>query len=691
MREGVALRRPVRTPQALPTAEAVLAVDMLGRDFGDDAAGDAAHPLAINAPIGGVINARALPRPRDRDIGEAALLLEALRATFVHRALRREDAILPSGKEDMVELKPFRGVDRHDRNGFGGVVVVAVHDEADMFEERLERFIFLHRADEFGEVLKPACGLDAAVGLEHRGVARFVEDQLGQLGMRQLVGLRLPAAHLGNEIRELAARLRRQLVGFGDARRGVKERRLLDTRKLMDAGERLVAEPALRRVDDPFERQIIGARLDEAEIGERIADFGALIETEPADDPVRHADCDKTILELARLELRAHEDRGAVERHAAALERLQLLADPSRLLGPVPHADDAQLVAGFEVGPQRLAEAARILRDQRRRGGKNLRRRTIILFEADHGRAGEILFEAQDVRNLGAAPRIDRLVVVADAANVLPLLRKQAEPEILAGVGVLIFVDEDIFEAVLILREYVAVGLQDYQHVEQKVAEIAGVERLQPRLIERVEMLALAVGVGFLVGGVEVGRNEPAVFPFVDEAGELARWPAFLVESLGLNQLFEDAQLVVGVEDREIALQADQLGVAAQHLGRDAVEGAEPGHAFDDVADHPPDAFAHFARRLVGEGHCEDFGRPRTARRHDVREARGQRGGLACSRARKHQHRTFGRQHCLALRAVEALQIGRVRRVGRGQVGQGGRGIVHARTIREQRAGCPVR
>jgi hypothetical protein len=50
----------------------------------------------------------------------------------------------------------------------------------------------------------------------------------------------------------------------------------------------------------------------------------------------------------------------------------------------------------------------------------------IILFEADHLGAGEIMLEAQDVLDLRATPRVDRLVVVADAGNVLALLREQA-------------------------------------------------------------------------------------------------------------------------------------------------------------------------------------------------------------------------------------------------------------------------
>jgi hypothetical protein len=109
------------------------------------------------------------------------------------------------------------------------------------------------------------------------------------------------------------------------------------------------------------------------------------------------------------------------------------------------------------LGPERLAEPAAILGDDAGGGGEDVRGGAVILLQPDDLGAGEILFEAQDVGDLGAAPGIDRLVVVADAADVLALLGEQAEPEILGLVGVLIFVDQDIFEALLIELQHVAV------------------------------------------------------------------------------------------------------------------------------------------------------------------------------------------------------------------------------------------
>ena len=122
----------------------------------------------------------------------------------------------------------------------------------------------------------------------------------------------------------------------------ISERQCLRRGRAGGPRHRLVAEAALGHVDDALEGEIVAGLGDHAQIGERIADLGALVEAEAADDAVGHGDRDEAVLELARLELGAHEDRDLVV--AAALPRwpaLDLLADAARLLRPVPYADDA--------------------------------------------------------------------------------------------------------------------------------------------------------------------------------------------------------------------------------------------------------------------------------------------------------------------------------------------------------------
>src|SRR6202030_3680523 len=84
----------------------------------------------------------------------------------------------------------------------------------------------------------------------------------------------------------------------------------------------------------------------------------------------------------------------------------------------IPRAGDGDFFAVDILGAERLAEPAFVMRDQVRGGGEDVAGRTVIALEPDHLRAGKVVFEAQDVVDLRAAPAIDRLVVVADAADV---------------------------------------------------------------------------------------------------------------------------------------------------------------------------------------------------------------------------------------------------------------------------------
>ena len=654
---------------------------MFGGEFGDEAAGDARRPLAIDAAVGGVHDRGRRPRPRDRDIGEAAFLLQTGKATLVERSLRGEYAFLPPDEECLVELQPLGRVDGHDRDLGVARRRLVVHHQTDVFEEIAERFVFLHCAGEFGEVFEAAAGLDSLFGLKCQRVAAFVEHGAGQICVREVAPQISPTRDVADQIAERAARLRGQFVGVENACGGVDERDALGAGEHLYLCDRFVAQPALRHIDDAFEGEVVARLVDEAQIGERIADFGAFVKTETADDAVGHADGDEAVLELARLVLRADEDGDAVEAvgafGSAMLPRLDLVTDAARLLGAVPHADDFDPVALWQISEQGFAKAAAVVGDDPAGGGEDVRGAAVILFEPNDFGTWKVLFKLQDIFDLRAAPAVDRLVVVANAAEVLALLGKQAEPEILAGVRILIFIDHDVAETVLIGFQHVAVRLQDHQHVEQQVAEIAGVECLEPRLIGGVEFRAAPIGEQLAVARANVGGDQSLVLPPVNEARKRARREPLFVEVGGDDELFHHAQLVVGVENGEVRLQADEFGVAAEHLGGNRVESAEPRHPLDRVTDQPTHAFPHFPRGLVSEGDAQDFAGVRFPRVNKMREPRSQRRRLAGARARQHEDRAVGGEHSFTLRRVQAAQIG--------GIGLSGFGQGHRRTIRERR------
>ena len=227
----------------------------------------------------------------------------------------------------------------------------------------------------------------------------------------------------------------------------------------------------------------------------------------------------------------------------------------------------------------------------------------------------------------------------------------------MGDVGILILVDQNVFELGVILGQHIRIGAEHVDRVHQQVAEIAGVEGFEPLLIIIVELAALAIGKGAGVAFGNVLGGQRLVLPAVDHHGKLAGRPALVVETLGLDQLLDEANDVIGIEDGEIALEADQFCMTAQQLDADGVERAEPWHALDRFADQMADALLHLARGLVGEGHGKDLRRIGAAGRQNVGNAGGENTRFAGSGTSQHEHRAFGGFHGAQLFRIEAFKV----------------------------------
>ena len=297
------------------------------------------------------------------------------------------------------------------------------------------------------------------------------------------------------------------------------------------------------------------------------------------------------------------------------------------------------------------------MRDQMPSGRQDLRRRAVILLQPDYHGAREILLEFEDVADLGAAPTIDRLIIVADAADVLVLLGEQAQPKILRDICVLVLIDQQIAEFALPFRQNRRLFQEDGQIMQQQIAEIGGVQHAQPLLIEPVQLRQPATSKIAGLAWIDLIGGEAAILPALDGAQHRARRPALVVDILGLQQLLDQADLVVGVEDGEVGFEPDRLGMAPEDARGERMESAEP-HALDGRTDQPLQPLAHLACRLVGEGHGQDLAGEGLAQGQDMGEARDQRPRLAGAGPGQHQDRPvqgFDRQ---ALRFVEIGEIG---------------------------------
>ena len=239
----------------------------------------------------------------------------------------------------------------------------------------------------------------------------------------------------------------------------------------------------------------------------------------------------------------------------------------------------------------------------------------------------------------------------------LRVLREQAQPQVLGDVGVLVLVDQDVAEPVLVVCQDVRVLAPELEAQQQEIAEIDGVQRREPGLVGGVERAALAEREGCGLAGRHLLGREPAVLPAVDGMGQGAGRPALLVDVLVGDHLLHQPELVVGAEDGEVGFQPDQLGVAAQDLGADGVEGAEPGHALAGRADQRADPVLHLPGGLVGEGHRQDVEGARPTRGDQVGDARGQHPGLAGAGPGQDEDRALRGLDGAALLGVEPLEI----------------------------------
>ena len=114
---------------------------------------------------------------------------------------------------------------------------------------------------------------------------------------------------------------------------------------------------------------------------------------------------------------------------------------------------------------------------------EDLRRRAIVLLEPHDRGVGKILVEVEDVADVGAAPSVDRLIVVADDADVAVLAAEELDQLVLRAIGVLVLVDEDVLEPVGDIASSCSGWLLQHAHRQhEQVVEVHGVrESAAPR------------------------------------------------------------------------------------------------------------------------------------------------------------------------------------------------------------------
>ncbi len=261
-----------------------------------------------------------------------------------------------------------------------------------------------------------------------------------------------------------------------------------------------------------------------------------------------------------------------------------------------------------------------------------------------------------DVLDLGAAPAVDGLVVVADDGGGVVVVGEQPQPGVLNGVGVLKLVHQNVPEAALIVPAQLVVVAEQLQHTQQHLVEVHQAAPGAGFLVGQIDFLH-GLQKQVAAGHVHMRGAQALVLLAVDEPGGLARRPALFVQPQLADHPLDQTLLIVGVDDLEVLRQARFLPVLAQQAVGDAVEGAHP-HAAGGHVEQLLDAAAHFRRRLVGECHGENTERRRLFGGDLPGDTVHQHPGLARAGTGQHQQVPVFGGHRVALSRVKAFNKG---------------------------------
>ena len=194
------------------------------------------------------------------------------------------------------------------------------------------------------------------------------------------------------------------------------------------------------------------------QVGDGVLDLAPVVEPGAADHLVGDVGPHELLFQHPALGVGAVEDgdvaplqpssgrAGADDGLGRAVQAGDLAGDPLGLVDLVVGVVADDRVARALVGPQLLGLAGDVVGDDGVGGVEDGLRRPVVLLEQHHRRVGEGVLELDDVAHVGAAEGVDRLVLVADDADVAVVGGEQQHQVVLHPVRVLVLVDEDVLE-----------------------------------------------------------------------------------------------------------------------------------------------------------------------------------------------------------------------------------------------------
>ena len=422
-----------------------------------------------------------------------------------------------------------------------------------------------------------------------------------------------------------------------------------------------IADTPRRVIDDPLEGLVVAGVDNQPNIGQQILDLLVVVERIALVNTIGYSFAAQRVFERLGLVVGAVQNRCLGPLIARSPHLVAQVADHHfGLLAVGIGSEHADLFAHIPFRKALLLHAFRITFDHRIGRLDDRARRAVILLQLEDHRVGEILLERKDVLDLGPPERIDRLGVVAHHADLRMELRQAPDDDVLGIVGILVLIDQDVFELLLVAGRHVGTVSQQDIGLQQQVVEIHRPVPLAAGAIDVVDVAELGnlhppvFGYGTRIGQVSARRHQ-AVLGVGDARGEHRRLILGIVQVQLLDDGFQKVLAIRRLVNRKTLREADPFGVVAQNARENRVEGSHADIAVASVRQHLGDTFAHLLGGLVGEGEGEDVVRSHPLLNH-IGDARSKNARLARPGARDDERRRIVVHHRIPLGLIQAFQ-----------------------------------
>ena len=203
-------------------------------------------------------------------------------------------------------------------------------------------------------------------------------------------------------------------------------------------------------------------------------------------------------------------------------------------------------------------------------------------------------------------------------------------------------------DAVLIIGQNIGMGGENTKHMKQQITKIDSVQCNKAGLIAFIKRPNTAIGNITCLGKPHFFWRQTTVFPPRNHTAKHPRWPAFRINIFGFHQLFQQSDLIIGIENGKIRPQTHKIGMAAQHFRSKRMKRAKPyllGHRPNQTRN----AQFHLACSLVSKGHRQNIPRLCGTAVNQFSKARGQYTRFTGTCTRQNQQWPIKGFHCFAL------------------------------------------